>query len=206
MEKSENISIFWFRQDLRISDNPGLTYAVESGNVLPIYILDDVNALDNKMGAASRWWLNHSLKNLNKKLGNKLNFYKGDPQDIFDKLGNEFNINSIFWNRCYEPWRINRDKDLKQSFEDKGILVKTFNGSLLWEPWNILKNDGTPYRVFSPYYKRGCLNAQPPREPLKEPNLNNVLSHPTYKSSVEDLNLLPSIPWFHEMEKNLEPW
>ena len=64
MEKSENISIFWFRQDLRISDNPGLTHAVESGNVLPIYILDDVNALDNKMGAASRWWLNHSLKNL----------------------------------------------------------------------------------------------------------------------------------------------
>ena len=50
MEKSENISIFWFRQDLRISDNPGLTHAVESGNVLPIYILDDVNAMDNKMG------------------------------------------------------------------------------------------------------------------------------------------------------------
>ena len=65
MEKSENISIFWFRQDLRISDNPGLTHAVESGNVLPIYILDDVNAMDNKMGSASRWWLNHSLKNLN---------------------------------------------------------------------------------------------------------------------------------------------
>ena len=68
MEKSENISIFWFRQDLRISDNPGLTHAVESGNVLPIYILDDVNALDNKMGAASRWWLNHSLKNSKQKI------------------------------------------------------------------------------------------------------------------------------------------
>ena len=205
MEKSKKISIFWFRQDLRISDNPGLTHAVESGSVLPIYILDDVNAVDNKMGAASRWWLNHSLKNLNKKLGNKLNFYKGNPKDIFDKLGEEFNIRSIFWNRCYEPWRINRDKDLKQSFEDKGILVKTFNGSLLWEPWNILKNDGTPYRVFSPYYKRGCLNAQPPREPLKEPKLNNIHTHPTYESSIDDLDLLPSIPWFNEMEKIWNP-
>ena len=162
MEKSENISIFWFRPDRRISDNPVLTHAVESGSVLPIYILDDVNAVDNKMGAASRWWLNHSLKNLNKKLGNKLNFYKGN-------------------------------------------LVTALNGSLLWEPWNILTNDRTPSRVFSPYYKRGCLNAQPPREPLKEPNLNNILSRPTYESSIDDLDLLPSIPWFNEMEKIWNP-
>ena len=82
MEKSENISIFWFRQDLRISDNPGLTHAVESGSVLPIYILDDANSGEFSMGAASRWWLHHSLKKLNENSGiETANHSKTAPQN-----------------------------------------------------------------------------------------------------------------------------
>ena len=113
------ISIHWFRQDLRLSDNPALSEAIESGDILPIYILDDINSNDNKMGEASRWWLHHSLSNLNKKLGGKISFYNGDPKEIFNKLSEQYDVKSIYWNRCYEPWRIKRDKDLKKRFRRK---------------------------------------------------------------------------------------
>ena len=68
MASKQNVSIFWFRQDLRVHDNPGLTSALSLGNVLPIYILDDINSNQHRMGAASRWWLHNSLKNLRLKM------------------------------------------------------------------------------------------------------------------------------------------
>ena len=109
MSTKKNISIFWFRQDLRIADNPGLTKAVEGGNVLPIYIYDNVNSKEYEMGSASKWWLHHSLVNLNKSLNNNLSIYVGDPQEVLKDIINNFNVESINWNRCYEPWRIQRD-------------------------------------------------------------------------------------------------
>ena len=77
MSTKKNISIFWFRQDLRIADNPGLTKAVEGGNVLPIYIYDNVNSKEYEMGSASKWWLHHSLVNLN----NCLLYTSPSPRD-----------------------------------------------------------------------------------------------------------------------------
>ena len=75
------VSIIWFRQDLRLNHNPALTAACKADNVLPIYILDDANAGQYKMGGASRWWLHHSLKALNASLSNALNIYHGDAAD-----------------------------------------------------------------------------------------------------------------------------
>ena len=86
MDTNEDIIIFWFRQDLRIVDNPGLSKSLKSDKVLPIYILDDTNSNHFAMGAASRWWLHNSLRELNKNLDNKLSFYKGDPSEILDSL------------------------------------------------------------------------------------------------------------------------
>jgi len=68
-DTDNNIAIHWFRQDLRLSDNPALSKAVAAGTVMPIYILDDENAAEYAMGAASRWWLHHSLSSLNQSLG-----------------------------------------------------------------------------------------------------------------------------------------
>ena len=73
------------RQDLRIADNPGLSKAVE-GDVLPIYIYDNVNSKEYEMGSASKWWLHHSLVNLNKSLNNNLSIYVGDPQEVLRTL------------------------------------------------------------------------------------------------------------------------
>ena len=205
MSIKKNISIFWFRQDLRIADNPGLSEAISKGSVLPVYIYDNVNSKEYEMGAASKWWLHHSLGNLNKNLNNNLSIYIGDPQEVLRDITNNFNVESINWNRCYEPWRIQRDKNIKSEAEEQGIEVNTFNGSLLWEPFKILKNDGTPYRVFSPYYRKGCLNAEPPRVPIKSPSLDSLINDDFNKLTLDDLNLIPEIKWFEEMEELWEP-
>ncbi|MEC7466166.1 MAG: deoxyribodipyrimidine photo-lyase, partial [SAR324 cluster bacterium] len=100
---AEKINIFWFRQDLRIADNPALTHAAESGRVLAVYILDQNDQGDHGPGAASRWWLHHSLNALNESLQGQLNIFRGDPQTILQDLQEKYGSSEIFWNRCYEP-------------------------------------------------------------------------------------------------------
>jgi deoxyribodipyrimidine photo-lyase len=185
-------TIFWFRQDLRLSDNPGLFEAAKTGALIPVYILDDAAAGEFKMGGASRWWLHHSLEALNASLDGKLNIYAGDSREILAKLVAQHDVRAIYWNRCYEPWRIRDDSKIKKEFQN--IECKSFNGSLLWEPFDILKNDGTPYKVFTPFYKKGCLGAEAPRKPLSSPELK--LCDTVHR---EDLGLLPHIKWDEKM-------
>ena len=132
----------------------------------PYYILDDENPGGYKMGNASRWWLHHSLKSLSESLGGKLAFFVGNPIEVFQKIIRSENIQEIYWNRCYEPWRIQRDSKIKEVLKKEGINVKSFNASLLWEPWEIYKKDGNPFNVFTPFYKKGCLSCESPRLPL----------------------------------------
>ena len=198
-------SIHWFRQDLRINDNPSLNSASQFDTFLPIYILDDVNSGEFSMGAASRWWLHHSLTKLNKNLNGKLLIYKGNPSEILEKLIEENEITHISWNRCYEPWRIKRDKEIKKELEDKNIKVESFCGSLLWEPWNISKDDGTPYRFFTPYYKKGCLNSDEPRFPIQAANLENIYSNNVMSDGLDSLSLLPDINWYGGLEDDWNP-
>ena len=136
MKKSK--AIHWFRQDLRLSDNPALYDGAKNNSILPIYILDDKNSKDLSMGAASRFWLHHSLASLDKSLNENLSIYQGDPLEILLDIINRLNIEEIYWNRCYEPWRIKRDTLIKKELESNGIKVTTLNGSLLWEPWTCL--------------------------------------------------------------------
>src|SRR3989338_1303634 len=79
-------SIVWFRQDLRLADNPALTAAAQVGSVLPVYILDDINSAEWAMGGASRWWLHHSLSALNESLGGRLVVLRGDPLLLLPEL------------------------------------------------------------------------------------------------------------------------
>ncbi|MDB2391204.1 DNA photolyase family protein [Alphaproteobacteria bacterium] len=199
---TSSVNIHWFRQDLRLVDNPSLIAAAQAGDVLPLFILDDENAGDHKAGAAGRWWLHHALTALDRSLDGKLCVMRGNPVDIIPKLVAKIGASGVFWNRCYEPWRIARDKILKTDLTNSNIQVESFNGSLLWEPWTVLKGDGTPYRVFTPFYRRGCLNAQPPRLPLPRPEVMNVVDAPIESMSINALGLLPDRDWGTKMESH----
>lgn len=192
--------IHWFRQDLRLGDNPALSEAANQGRVLPIYILDDVHPRGDGMGAASRWWLHHSLQSLNHQLEGRLNVFAGDPLEIIPKLIQEHTVQRIHWNRCYEPWQVRRDGLLKEQLKTSGTEVRSYNGSLLWEPWDVLKQDGTPYKVFTPYYQKGCLMAAPPRKAVLRPSKLELVQANCGKT-IDKLGLLPAIRW----DKSLEP-
>ena len=198
-------AIHWFRQDLRLSDNPALDSAAQYETLIPIYILDEVNSGEFKMGAASKWWLHQSLTKLNESLDGKLLVYQGNPHEILNKLIEEQGVSYVTWNRCYEPWRIDRDKEIKRNFEDKNVAVESFSASLLWEPWTISKDDGTPYRVFTPFYKKGCLNSEEPRFPAGKVDLSNLYSEDLSSDSITDLNLLPTIKWYESFEEEWNP-
>ena len=193
------LAIYWFRQDLRLSDNPALTAAIKAGNILPVYILDDDNSGSDTMGAASRWWLHHSLASLNESLGEKLNLYQGNAKEILTQLIDKYDITSIHWNRCYEPWRVARDTEMKEYLTAQSIAVHSHNGSLLWEPWAIKKQDGTAYKVFTPFYRRGCLNAEPPREPLPAPTDLACIKDDD-SLPLNALELLPKIRWDRQLK------
>ena len=181
-------------------DNPALLAAAQAGKVLPVYILDDVNAGEFSMGAASRFWLHHSLLSLNRTLNNNLLCFTGDPVKVLSELTQKYDASSVHWNRCYEPWQIERDKNIKQELSSLSVEVLSFNGSLLWEPWQVLKKDQTPYRVFTPYYRRGCLGQAAPREPLSEAKPELLLNENNGKNQVEALGLLPVIAWDKKLE------
>ena len=96
------------------------------------------------MGGASRWWLHHALESLNQSFNGKLHIYKGEAQAILTKLASATSAQAVYWNRCYEPWRIARDGEIKAALKSADIEVQSFNGSLLWEPWQVLKKDQSP--------------------------------------------------------------
>ena len=202
---NDPVTLVWFRQDLRISDNPALHAAAENGPVLPIFILDDEEAGDWAMGAASRAWLHHSLASLDRELGGGLQFFSGNAAEIIDSLAARLPLAGVYWNRCYEPWRRRRDAEIRARIDGNGIDVRSFNASLLWEPWDICKNDGSPYRVFTPFYQKGCLSAAPPRQPLPPPAALRLHKQGIDAGiDLERLGLLPREDWHRGMMSHWE--
>lgn len=202
----QKTNIFCFRNDLRISDNPALYKAVEEGKCILVCILDDKAAGKFKMGAASKCWLHHSLVKLNESLDGKLNIYQGDTPDILLDLVKRHAVDSIYFNIRYEPWGIKQDSELKQKLEEHNISCKTFDAVTLWNPKDVLKSNGEYYKVFTPFYRRGCFNAKPPRFPIPKPSKMNCIKD---KGSlkIEQLKLLPDAKnecekWHENMMQN----
>jgi deoxyribodipyrimidine photo-lyase len=186
--------IVWFRQDLRLTDNHALTEAVKLGEILPIYILDDDNADEFKMGAASRVWLHHALNDLDRQLAGQLRVFEGDATEILPALCQQYHVEGVYWNRCYEPWRIQRDKKIKQTLVELNIPAHSFAG-LLWEPWTVLKKDQTPYRVFTPFFQKGCLASPAPKRPIPKPSSIDYANVQVSDLTIDELHLLPHKQW-----------
>ncbi len=186
--------IVWFRQDLRVQDHPALVQAAQKGLVLPIYILDDENAGENRMGAASRVWLYYALRDLDHSLKGHLHVFRGDAKRVLSQLIEDTQATGLYWGRCYEPWRMVRDKEIKHTWRKLGLEVESFNHSLLWEPWQVHKKDGSPYKVFTPFYRKGCFGAQEPRFVLEPSGDIDFVACEQGEDKLDSLGLLPTVP------------
>lgn len=195
---SEKPSIVWFRQDLRLTDNPALTAALEKGGpIVPVYIWAPEEEGRWPLGGASKWWLHHSLVALEKELPSLI-IREGKSADVLFDLIRETGADAVFWNRRYEPEAILRDTKVKSQLFDAGIDAKSFNGNLLFEPWTVLNKQKKPFQVFTPFWKC-CLEKEAVVAPLPKPKHINEYSKKLHSSKLDDLNLLPTIPWDTEI-------
>ena len=189
-------TIVWFRQDLRVADNPALAAAAALGPVLPIYVLDDAAAGERAVGGASRWWLHHSLDALSRrlaKLGAPLVLRRGGAAAVLERLAAETGARGVFWNRVYEPAAAAVERDLAQRLMRAGREARAFSASLLFEPEDIVTKDGRPYQIFTPFW-RACLAAPEPARPSPAPRkLAAPRAVPT-GDRLDDWGLLPTKP------------
>ncbi len=164
--------IVWFRQDLRLHDNPALSAAVAAGApLIPLYVLDDETPGSWAMGGASRWWLHESLNCLDRDLrkrGSRLILARGPAAEVLRDMARETGASAIFWSRGYEPWAVRLERTIQRQLEGAGVRCRRFSGSLLFEPEDIKNGAGEPYKVFTPFYK-ACLAAVRLAQPHKAP-------------------------------------
>ena len=201
-------TLVWFRQDLRLQDNPALLAAVRrGGSVLPVYILDDAGDARWPAGGASRWWLHHSLAALDASLrerGSRLLLARGDSGVVLNDLIRQTGATAVYWNRRYEPAAIARDGAIKATLASAGLEAKSFNAALLFEPHTVKNKSGGPFQVFTPFWKH-CLTL-PVEAPVRLPA--GPLSAPAkWPRSVDlgELGLLPTIAWDAGFRRHWSP-
>ncbi|WP_323958958.1 deoxyribodipyrimidine photo-lyase [Arthrobacter sp. JZ12] len=188
------LTLVWLRDDLRVSDNPALQFAAERGDVVVCYVLDEESPNLRPLGGASRWWLHHSLASLAESLralGAGLVLRSGPAETVIPELVQDTGADAVVWNRRYGSAERTVDAGIKARLSAIGREVHSFQANLLFEPWTVTTADGSPYRMYSPFW-RACL-AQPfPRAPLDPPA---ALSGPVIGSeNLADWHLLPSAP------------
>jgi len=151
-------AIVWFRRDFRLADNPALDHARQDfRRIIPVYIHDPETESPWSPGAASRWWLHHALDELDQRLadrGARLIIRMGDARAELDRLLDETGASAVYWNRLYEPALVARDRKIKAHLKAESINARSFRAAVLFEPWELLKDDGSPYQVFTPFWKR----------------------------------------------------
>lgn len=190
--------IVWLRNDLRVTDNASLAHAVDSKRpVIPVFVYSPDEEEAWPPGAASRWWLHHSLMSLSaslKQLGSKLIFRTGRAAHELSAVAAESGATTLVYSRRWEPAAIRQQRMVESELTANRIDVRSVNNSLLFEPTSIATASGTPYRVFTPFY-RSCLTAWAETRPIAAPS--NLLSPTVWPNgvSVEDLQLLPRINW-----------
>ena len=144
--------IVLIREDFRIHDHPALYAACQEGNVIPLYILDE----ETTLGEAKKWWLHRNIESYQhtlQSINGRLWLDKGNVEEVLSKWVKNTNAKAVYWNRTYDPDIYQRDRSMAKSLSSQGIQVKTFEGTLLLPPWKIKKDDGTPYKVYSAYYR-----------------------------------------------------
>ncbi len=196
--------LVWFRRDLRIEDNPALFEAAKRGSVLPVYILESgaQAAAVPSIGGAGRWWLHHSLAALKSALPGLI-LMQGDPRRLVPELARRSGAEAVFWNRRYEPQAIACDRDVKAALREQGLEARSFNASLLVEPWEMETKSGGPFKVYSPFWK--ALRQRSVMLPHPAPGRVELAGY-NEGESLADLKLLPEAPnWAKGWERLWQP-
>ena len=203
-------AIVWFRNNLRTSDNQALTEACESGlPILPVYIADD------SLGGASRWWLHHSLQALQNsldELGCPLLILRGAPTVVLPALATSSGATSVFFTHAYSPAALSEEQALDEAL-DAAVELHGFHDYYLYEPGRLLSKTGTPYKVFTPFWKAAVALGEPAR-PVAAPKQVRAVAPPLLDKlqesfpslSIDDLNLLPTHPdWASGLREAWQP-
>jgi deoxyribodipyrimidine photo-lyase len=186
------VNIFWFRRDLRLEDNTALYQALDSGlSVLPLFIFDTNITAELVRDDPRVSFINDSLKKINATLnesGSSVYVLKGDPVSVWKKLVNEFEIDSVFINKDYEPYSIHRDSAVELLLRERNIRLRRFKDQIIFEEGEILKTDKTPYTIFTPYknkwvaeYKSGTYGQSADPELKSDAFLKKIYPFPELK-------------------------
>jgi deoxyribodipyrimidine photo-lyase len=190
-------SIVWFRDDLRVEDHPALSAAIARGGpVVALYVLDEQSPGIRLLGGAARWWLHHSLAALADRLHElrvPLVLRRGAAERIVADIADGTGAGAVYWNRRYGGPERELDARIKKALRASGREATSFAASLLVDPWTVTTGSGTPYSVFTPFWK-ACLREPVPRRPLPAPSAASSRAGDVESDRLADLLLLPQGP------------
>lgn len=196
---SHHTAIVWMRRDLRLTDNPALNAALEQAeHIVPVFIFAPDEEAPWAPGAASRWWLHHSLSALAndlQKRGSRLIIRRGASLSSLRKLMEETGATLLTWNRLYEPAIVARDTLIKKTLSELDIEVTSHNAALLFEPWTLRTAQQQPYRVFTAFWRAAEAQLDRIALPVAAPRKLQPAPHWPASLSINDLQLLPKIHW-----------
>jgi deoxyribodipyrimidine photo-lyase len=204
MEGMSSPALVWFRQDLRLADNPALA-ALEGRPALLVYVLDDEAAGAWAHGGAQRWWLHHSLASLAADLGARgasLHLARGPAARIIPELAAAIGAGEVIAGRLYEPWARKRDAAIADTLQAQGRKLTLHSSSLLHEPHRIRTGTGKPYSVYTPFSRALFALGEPP-PPLPTPAVIEAIAHPGL--ALDALELLPKRDWARDFPQHWQP-
>ncbi|MBK6436338.1 MAG: deoxyribodipyrimidine photo-lyase [Rhodanobacteraceae bacterium] len=193
-----SVAIVWFRRDLRLIDNAALDAAVQTGlPIVALYVHAPDEAGEWRPGAASDWWLHHSLSALDTQLrarGGRLIVRRGPSLAAITRLIGETEAVAVFWSQLYEPAAIARDHIIQQQLQADGYIAESHNAALFVEPWRVSTQAGQPYRVFTPFW-RNAVTQIADVLPIAAPPSMRFADATLSSESIDTLALLPTISW-----------
>ncbi|HEV2503666.1 MAG TPA: deoxyribodipyrimidine photo-lyase [Mesorhizobium sp.] len=171
-DDNDRPAIVWFRDDLRLGDNPALTAAATGDReIICIFVHDEESDAIRPLGGAARWWLHGALQELAddlQRLGGQLWIYRGPAAVVVPQVANANNAAAVYWNRRYGLGERHADETVKSALKAQRIEARSFNGHLLYEPWSIRTGSDGPFRVFSAFW-RTAHEVGAPERPLGVP-------------------------------------
>lgn len=199
---SDDLVIHVFTLDFRLKDNPSLYHALECGRVWPVLVVDHAHD-PFPPGEASRWWLYQAIQDIERQLGRRISIFVGEFAEVLSQLVENFPVKGVFWNHYFDAYHLEQERKLCKALQQRGVAVRSFNGTSLWDPWSVNKDDGTHYKVFTPFYRKGCLGGPyQPRPVLAAPTRMHYVDVTTLDAgvSLRDCGILPEHTWHEKLE------